>query len=543
MKKLFVDFNENIKVVSIDSLEVIYTTSSTQDLMTYLLKGKDNKEIYIHDLSFNGAFISYDLKDRGYVSERLDSNRKKLSPKTYQKLVSENGMIYLYKIKKNSKYGITIYDTSKLFVQDIETIRTKVFKDNLDSHLVIPTLVKRLHEQGHTKMTVGANAFRDFLGMRFEGNWLKFKDTFPSVDMNIEKFIRHSYRGGWVYGNRDFIGKERYIRGIALDVNSLFPYVMKACILPYGEPKYFKGEYKEDKFYPLYLQKVKIKNFCLKNNRVPMIPNRIETGYLEQGRIETLTLTNMELELLKDSYDMNEIEYIEGYKFRGCLGIFDEYIKKYGDMKIKATNEVDRMFAKLFLNNLYGKFGTKFVRQAMEFKFNEETGIEERKTLTQQYKTKQYYTAMSSFITSYARCITIKGANDNFERFIYADTDSLHLVGDIDDVENLKIDDRELGAWKVERNFDHIKVLGLKKYMEYDIDKKEWKVVCAGLPEKAKQQITSPEQFEYGAKFEVEVKENIVGGAKMKKSTFGIYRDILCNDDYDDMDIEELLFM
>lgn len=554
MIKLFIDFNENMKVVDVDTMEVIHTTQNTNDLMAYLMKGNNNKEIYIHDLSFNGAFITYYLNDIGYSSLPLDSNKKKMLPKTFQKLVSEKGLTYMYKIKKNTKYGIKIYDSSKLFVQDIDTINDKVFNNELPTHLVIPTLLNKLHKEGHNKMTIGANAFKEFIKMKFKDNWLKFKDMFPNVSQDIEDYIRNAYRGGWVYANEDYVGDfVSEVEGITLDVNSLFPYVMKTCWLPYGEPKYFEGKYEYNRSFPLYLQKIKIKGFRIKDNKVPMIPNgemnREETGYISYsgeilGAPKILTLTNVELELLLDSYEIDDIEYIDGYMFRPCVGTFDQYINKYFDMKKNATNEVDRLLAKLFLNNLYGKFGTQFIRQGTDISFNEKTGLEERITLPKTYKSRQYYTAMSVFITSYARCITIKGANANYDNFLYADTDSLHLKCGINEVKDLFIDDKELGAWKIERYFNQIKILGLKKYMEFDTNKNEWKKVVAGLPDEAKEQIKTPDQLTYNKPIPVLMREKVVGGSIMVERTFQIknterqtFQDFLFND-FDDDDEE-----
>lgn len=554
MIKLVVSFEENIKVVDMDTMEVVHITTDTNDLMKYLLKGKNNKEVYIHDLAHDGAFLPYYLKDNGYSSIPLDSNKTKLLPKTFQKLVSEKGLTYMYRIKKNSKYGIKIFDSSKLFVQDIDTISDKVFKGSVEQHMIIPILLNKLHSEGHTKMTIGANAFNEFLRIRFNNNWLKFKDTFPSVKEDVEEFIRNAYRGGWVYANEDYVGNKTHtINGLALDVNSLFPSVMKDCWLPYGEPKAFEGKYKAVKSFPLYLQKIKIRGFNLKDNKVPMIPkgemSKEESGYLSYSyeildAPKILTLTNVELELLLDSYDIDKIEYLGGYMFRPCVGMFDEYIDKFYDLKRNATNEIDRLLAKLFLNNLYGKFGTQFIRQGTDISFNEETGLEERITLSKQYKSRQYYTAMSVFITSYARCITIKGANANYDNFLYADTDSLHLKGDIEDVKELVIHNSNLGEWKVERYFDKIKILGLKKYMEHDINTDEWKIVIAGLPDEAKATIKSPDELVYNKPIPILMKEKVVGGYVTVERVFTIknterqtFEDYL----YDDFDEEDLI--
>ena len=54
---------------------------------------------------------------------------------------------------------------------------------------------------------------------------------------------------------------------------------MRTKLLPYGEPKFFEGSYrnipeflKED--YPLYIQRVRVKMFKIKPNKIPNIQIR-----------------------------------------------------------------------------------------------------------------------------------------------------------------------------------------------------------------------------------------------------------------------------
>ncbi|MFX3691185.1 hypothetical protein ACJBQV_10245, partial [Streptococcus suis] len=61
------------------------------------------------------------------------------------------------------------------------------------------------------------------------------------------------------------------------------------------------------------------------------------------------------------------------------------------------------------------------------------------------------YTAVGVFITSYARNITVRAAQQNFDRFIYADTDSLHLLGT--ELPDIDIHPTRMGAWKQESVF------------------------------------------------------------------------------------------
>lgn len=75
------------------------------------------------------------------------------------------------------------------------------------------------------------------------------------------------------------------------------------------------------------------------------------------------------------------------------------------------------------------------------------------------------YTAMGAFITAYAREKTIRSGQAVYDRFIYADTDSLHLTG-YDAPVGMDVHPTHLGAWKHEGVFCDSKYIRAKTYME-----------------------------------------------------------------------------
>ena len=95
------------------------------------------------------------------------------------------------------------------------------------------------------------------------------------------------------------------------------------------------------------------------------------------------------------------------------------------------------------------------------------------------------YTAAGVFITSYARDVTIRAAQANYDAFAYADTDSLHLLGrDIVAVgsnEGIRVHPTELGAWKHEYDFDAAHYIRAKAYFERTSEGKFHNAV-AGIP-------------------------------------------------------------
>ena len=79
------------------------------------------------------------------------------------------------------------------------------------------------------------------------------------------------------------------------------------------------------------------------------------------GEIVTLTLTSVDLELFFEHYNVENIVFHSGWKFKGLRGLFNEYISYWTEKKINAKKEHNTALyriAKLMLNSLYGKFRT-----------------------------------------------------------------------------------------------------------------------------------------------------------------------------------------
>lgn len=146
------------------------------------------------------------------------------------------------------------------------------------------------------------------------------------------------------------------------------------------------------------------------------------------------------------------------------------------------------------------------------------------------------YTPMGVFITSWARYTTITTAQKCYDRILYCDTDSIHLLGtEIPEVIKDIIDDKQLGYWKHESTFKRAKFVKQKTYVE-DIYAKEIEieedgelitikeecepeeatttilnVKCAGMSERAKELVTF-ENFQIGLTVKGNLKPKQVNG-------------------------------
>lgn len=526
MKKYVADFETTTDIddcrvwgygtCNIDDITDTYIGNNIDDFMEWC--SKENKYVYFHNLKFDGEFILSWLFKNGFTY----SNKSK--EKTFSSVVSSTGQFYIIDVifsKGNKKLRkVTFYDSLKKLPFSVEKIaedfNLPFQKLEIDYNLkrsenhiitedekeyilndvrIVAMALKIQFEQGLNKITNGADALSDFKKTISEK---AFKINFPIMDLQTDKDIRQGYRGGFTYVNPKFQNKD-IKKGVVFDVNSLYPSVMYDCLLPFGRPIFFEGCYREDELYPLYIQKLKC-SFKLKEGYIPTIQIKnnlafIPNQYIEESLDETiLVLSSVDLELFFEHYNVWNIEYVNGWKFKGVKGIFNTYIDKWGKIKMENEGAV-RQLAKLMLNSLYGKFGTNpdITPKIPYFEDN----IVKWKLGEKEYRN-PIYIPMAVFITSWARDKTIRTAQKCYDRFIYADTDSLHLVGhEIPKaIENI-VDDKKLGYWKLENYFTRGRFIRQKTYIE-EINGKIH-VTCAGMPNAIKEKV-SWENFNIGFK-------------------------------------------
>ena len=286
-----------------------------------------------------------------------------------------------------------------------------------------------------------------------------------------------------------------------LDVNSLYPSVMMYEKLPFGEPIFFNGKYEEDKLYPLYVQTISC-IFELKQGKIPTIQIKNNMSFLpneyvksSNGDIVTLTLTSVDLDLFLKHYEVHELTYHSGWKFKAINGLFSEYVNYWSNKKIQAKKDKNGalyLISKLMLNSLYGKFGLNPDVRG-KYPYLNEDGIVKYKLYNTEIRD-SIYIPVASFITSYARLKTISTSQTikdyskekyNKDLYVYSDTDSIHcLFNENEDLSKvLDIDEYRLGAWKLESKFKKGKYLRQKCYIELGFDDK-MNVTVAGLPKK-----------------------------------------------------------
>lgn len=496
--------------------------NSLDDFMGWCARPKDNDVLYFHNLKFDGEYIIHWLLSHGFTHIE---DKKQRADNTFTTLITDMGQFYsievYFEVKNSRKVNkVKFLDSLKILNFSVDQIakdfNLPIRKLSIDykakrevGHLltdeevsyirndveIMARALEIMFDEGLTKMTIGSDALADFKNM-----CPNFKKLFPVLPNEIDKDIRASYKGGFTYLNPIYKGKQTG-SGIVFDVNSMYPARMVYDTLPYGQPVFFEGKYKNDPLHPLYVQQLTC-IFNLKKGKVPSIQIKHNSLFVANEYVTTsdncevtLTLTSVDLELFFENYNVTDITWHGGWKFKAINGIFTDYINKWTEKKIQAKkdgNSALYRISKLMLNSTYGKFGLNGkCRKKYPYLDNgvvkyQMGNIEQRKTI---------YIPIASFITSYARAYIIRSweriseyslTKYGFDAVIYADTDSLHCLLSPDDVEELsksiEIDDYKLGAWKLESSFSKGKYLRQKCYIE--LGDEGLNVTVAGMPKR-----------------------------------------------------------
>lgn len=468
---------------------------------------------YFHNLGFDGSFILDKLFRLGYQHQEDGFAPRKGRFKT---LISNMGAFYTITVRWFNGKITEFRDSYKKLPMSVSAVAeaygmeeakgTIVYEDyrpvghkptpeerhyiGLDVLIMSKALRIQLLE-GATRITVGSDALHEYKSIIKSK---AFSTKFPVLADATDREIRGAYRGGFTYVAERYKGK-RLGCGKTYDVNSLYPAVMYDRLLPYGEPTWVEGAPEPNSQYPLYIAEITF-TAKLKPNHIPVIQvkgsHRFTATEYQTEIVEPLSMmvSSVDLELWEEHYDL-EIHAFDGaWMFKAETGVFTEYIDKWMEVK-KTSTGGRRALAKLFLNALYGKFATNPDITGKYPIFEEDKvklvmGPEETRD--------PIYTAMGVFITAYARSITIRAAQANYDVFAYCDTDSLHLLVE-EHPENLDIDPHKLGAWKHEYDFTEALFVRAKTYIE----KKKWQGVpfiiqhethIAGLPVKVAKKLT-----------------------------------------------------
>lgn len=543
---------------SIDDTVYIDNSIDAFFARAFFMTGHSHSILYFHNLKFDGSFIIDWLLKKGYTLALNDwdgkwRQSKYMSKGSFKCTISDMGQWYAIEIKSKTGAMLSIYDSLKLLPFSVDaigksfgTLHKKLSMEYVgDMHaggkitdeqkqyisndvLVVKEALETFFADGLDKLTIGScckDQYKKSIMQEDAAHWfpsmssLLFPEGHDFGAHNAEEYIRHSYKGGWCYLKKGCENKVFY-NGSTADVNSLYPSMMLDNDYPVGKPVFFTGKIPESAISPCKTYIVRVKTrFYLKDGFLPTIqikgsPYYRSTEWLEtsdacfRGKyyrsltspsgdkidmIPTLTLTKPDWELLQKHYNLEDTKILDGcwfYTLSGSL-LFGSYINEWAEVK-KNSKGAKRQEAKLFLNNLYGKFASK-IDNTTKAPFLEDDKVKFYLIHDVDPK-KEWYIPIGAFITSYARRFTISAAQENYDRFIYADTDSIHCIGRGETLKGIKVHKTEFSHWCLEAHWDEAIFVRQKTYIEHNVEDEDgvlenpfYNIKCAGMDKRPKQ--------------------------------------------------------
>lgn len=370
---------------------------------------------------------------------------------------------------EKGKYDEVEHDREKL----IQYCRTDV--RILTEYLLEYIRFIRKNDLGPFKLTLASQAFSAYRAKFMN------EEIFVHNDPRAIDLERKAYYGGRVECFRigDFNGQTFY----KLDVNSMYPHVMKHFEYPKKLVAYSEN-------IPLHLLEKHLKTHYVIadveiSTQTPAYPCKLQDKLCFPIGCFRTVLHHSELLIALRENAIRNVFRIAIYE-KGNL--FTEYVDYFYRIKTEAEsqkNEVQRTFAKIMLNSLYGKFGqsghhTEYVENTVNPRFGRFVGYSEKlgrrvetvclgnKIRVSWNEGESYYScpSIAGAVTSYARAVLWKYIEiADRENVYYCDTDSL-IVNNDGFVRLVDwIDQTKLGFLKVEDISDNLTIHGLKDYV------------------------------------------------------------------------------
>ena len=493
--RVFLHYTENI--YDDDDTYLGMTIEEYYDFITREKHSNEQRIVYFHNLRFDILFLEYFLIENGWTfsNERID--------KTYYVIRDDKYNVYQFTMHVSERLIIHFRDSLKLLQASVEKLPNKRgieklgdfdyeklrYEKSLDDftdeeilyikHDVwkVKDVLKETLDEFGDYLTIASSSYNNWLSMFNKDNKYNYKNHFPTLSDEEDTLLRKAYNGGLVILNPKFKGKIIEEEVLTFDVNSLYPSVMRYKKLPYDKPQLISHEKNlevlKERGYDLFVFCVYVEKMRIKKGFHPFVSTtksytlNVKTDdFPTEIKNMFFYWTSVDLELIKKYYDIEyELILDFSYAFKSKKGIFDEYIDYW--MNVKETSEKGSymyLVSKLRLNSLYGKFGTRPER----FSYIS-CGIDENnkiKFVLEPSETKsKYYLPIAIFITAYARELLINSLQCEREGFVYADTDSLHILKR-KYKNSLKIDKKKLGYWDFENVSEKSLYLANKQYLK-----------------------------------------------------------------------------
>lgn len=444
--------------------------------------------IYFHNLKYDLTFIKYALYDL-MISDAIAvlPIMKKGNPVLVRLVPPEN----------SGMHELILRDSLKKLQGSLSSIAKMVGMEKLDGYDFVPgwseavdfndpknwdyvkmdarivaVAMQELHKDGNTKSTFSgdawSNAQKVLSGDRGYANKEYWATLFPKLGAEIDAALRPGYTGGLNISRYHGYNEGQITHA---DVNSMYPSVMYYDELPHGNPIYSRERPNASLFVVKARFKLKLKPgmipwFIFKQGGEYLLEDlKVGTPVEETKYFHTMTLTNIDVQLLSEWYDMeiddSDAEY---WAFKSNVGIFRTYIDKYMSMKKSAKKgTLLYQWSKLMMNSLYGRFGLNPNGEDTDLIFDYEIN-DVKWSATPKVDDIDGYLPYAMFITAHARRRLLDYVKKCGPlKVIHCDTDSvIHFGGRVPGIEY----GRDLGTWDIESEPVAIYEGGFKRYVE-----------------------------------------------------------------------------
>jgi len=472
-----------------DQEHQIYPLSSIEDFHNLLDKiayHKSRLYVFAHNMAYDYTILKLD----SYISSRNLEIKLRAIDSVF--LVQAGNIMFL---SSTNFYRQSLKELGKMF--GLSKMDSPDFKNVSDSRLMeyckrdTEVLAKVMlshidfvlrNDLGSFKPTIAGQAFGAYRHRFMEHNLLvhDFQE--------ILQMARQSYRGGRCETFRMGRFKDIY----KLDINSMYPFVMKTKLFPI-QP------YSTKPILDCSVSDLEdaTKHFVMADCNIilkePFLGVKREKLFFPIGKIRQVMM-QPEIDFILRHSEIGEILKVNAMVSYSKADIFSKYVDFFYGLRCNSDNEAIKGMCKLFLNSLYGRFGMhdntppELITDEIQIKMYSEIMKEEDtfeihcldshskivkigKDLYQVKKSTDAYASESipeiaSSVTAYARTLLfemmlIAGR----ENVLYCDTDSLFVTKEgYDRLNNLGfIHPTELGKLKLEEIGD-VKLFGAKDY-------------------------------------------------------------------------------
>lgn len=369
--------------------------------------------IFVYDLQTLALFFLKALNDNDYMDatfyEMSYSENHKLDLGTYKYILSSDNHSF-YSISYNRDGHVyNIYEFKNLISADIEDVKKDFEGDYAVAMHRACLSIRSYAERGTTVSSCAYSHWKRSFSHK------AFESLFPELTGPAEKICRDAYHGGICMIQKDVAG-QKINDGVVLDVNSLYPFIMKTKKLAVGTPHHGFGEVPEevrncDKFtYYIRFKAV----FEVKEGYIPFVRTRCDKMHWQMERLDSsayydreghrydymdapgneyvdmwgevhedvapikveLCMYKPEFELFLEHYNVSDIEYLEYVWFNTRGDIFSGYVDEFYEMKKNAKGKAERRISKIMLNALSGRMSLKKERTNICFGKNAEEYID-----------------------------------------------------------------------------------------------------------------------------------------------------------------------